>query len=311
MSEIHCVTGAFGYSGSYIARELLALGHRVRTLTTSTGREHGFGDRVEVYPLDFADTAGLCVALTGVRVLYNTYWVRFSRAGFSQTQAVRNTKALFAAAKAAGVERVVHVSITNPSLTSPYEYFRGKAELEAALGDSGLPHTILRPAVLFGGPDILINNMAWLLRRFPVFGIFGNGDYRMRPIHVRDLAELAVRSGEASGNEVIDAVGPETLRYRDLVRELGAAIGKQRPLLRVHAGVGWGLAQVLGWLLGDVLLTRAEIDALMDDLLVTAAPPTGATRLSDWMRSHRETLGVRYGNELARRRDRLRAYTDL
>lgn len=309
--ERHLVTGAFGYSGSYIARELLARGHAVRTLTLSQDRSHEFGDQIEVHPLDFTDEAGLRTALTGVRVLYNTYWVRFPKAGFSQDDAVRNSIRLFEIAGEAGVERIVHVSITKPSLSSPYSYFRGKAEIEAGLQATGVPHSILRPAILFGGPEILHNNIAWMLRHLPVFGIFGNGQYRLRPIHVRDLAQLAVEAGTHQGDEIIDAVGPETFTFRELVRRIGEAIGHSRPLIPVPRPIALAFLGLLGLFVRDVILTRQEVGALMDDLLVTDAPATGNTRFSTWIAEHGQDLGRHYASELARRRNRRAAYSNL
>jgi len=162
-SDLHIVTGAFGFSGKYITRRLLDAGRRVRTLTNSPRRRNPFGETVEVHPLDFDDAERLAESLRGAAVLYNTYWVRYNRAGFRQATAVENTAKLFRAAKNAGVGRVVHVSITNPSIDSPLDYFFGKARLERMLIDSGLPYSILRPAVFFGREGVLINNIAWVL----------------------------------------------------------------------------------------------------------------------------------------------------
>jgi uncharacterized protein YbjT (DUF2867 family) len=309
--ETHLVTGAFGYSGSYIARELLERGHQVRTLTRSPDREHELSGEVQAYPLDFDDVAGLQTALDGVQVLYNTYWVRFPKAGFSQDEAVRNSIKLFEAARDAGVKRFVHISITKPSLDSPYSYFRGKAEIEQGLAASGVPYTVLRPAVFFGGPEILHNNIAWMLRHLPVFGMFGKGDYRLRPIHVQDMAELAADSGTHEGCETVDAVGPETYSFRELVGKIGQAIGKPRPMVRVPRTIALGFLGVLGLFVKDVVLTREEIDALMDDLLVTDSPSTGKTRFSVWLAEHSHELGRRYASELARRSNRQAAYASL
>ncbi|MEW6073744.1 MAG: NAD(P)H-binding protein, partial [Planctomycetota bacterium] len=301
-SGAHLVTGAFGYTGRYVAERLLAGGHEVRTLTRSVDRRNAFGGRVRVFPLEFGDPARLRAALEGVEVLYNTYWVRFSRAGFRQEEAVENTRRLFAAAQAAGVARVVHVSITNPAADSPYEYFRGKARLERALAESGLSHAILRPAVIYGPEDVLINNIAWMLRRFPVFGLFGDGSHRLQPILVEDFAGLLVEAGRGRENLVRDAIGPETFTVRALVELLGDAIGCRRPIVALLPWLGIGFASALGLLLRDVLLTRPEIDALMDGLLATSSPPAGRTRLSEWARASGAWLGRRYTSELARRR---------
>jgi NADH dehydrogenase len=309
--KLHIVTGAFGYSGRYIARRLLDAGRRVGTLTASPNRASPFGDRVEVHPLTFDDPARLAESLRGTAVLYNTYWVRFNARGFTFAQALRNTQTLFDAAKTADVGRVVHVSITHPAEDSPFEYFRGKAACERALRESGLPHSILRPAALFGGEGILMNNIAWGLRRFPVYAIFGNGQYRLRPIHVDDLAALAVAEGGQTGSRTLDAVGPESFTYRNLVRTIGDAIGKPRPLLRVPKTLGYVGGWLTGKMMGDVLLTWQEIGALMAGLLYTDSPPTGPTRLTDWLRENAATLGLRYMSELARRRNRTAAYERL
>jgi NADH dehydrogenase len=299
--ELHVVTGAFGYSGTYIAERLLEAGHAVRTLTNSAQRDHPLLDRIDVRPLSFADHDGLVESLSGAAVLYNTYWVRFNHRTFTFADAVRNTLALFAAAEQAGVGRVVHVSITNPSEDSPLEYFHGKAKLERALAESGLSHAILRPAVLFGGDDILINNIAWMLRKLPVFGVFGDGAYRLQPIHVDDFAALALEQALGRGNVTIDAIGPETFTYRELVEAIAEAIGRRRRIVRVPPTAGYALGWVLGKFLGDVVITRQEVRGLMADLLCTDSRPAGRTRLTDWAKTHAEHLGKRYASELSRR----------
>jgi NADH dehydrogenase len=304
------VTGAFGYSGRYIAERLLRAGRRVRTLTGSPDRAHPFGDRVEVHPFNFDHPERLAGSLEGARVLYNTYWVRFNHADFRYSQAVDNTRALFAAARRAAVSRVVHVSITNPSEESPLEYFRGKALLERDLRESGLSHAILRPALFFGGEDILINNIAWALRHLPVFGVFGAGHYRLQPIHIHDFADLAVAQGVAREDRTIDAIGPETYRYRELVRELARILGVRRPIVSVPPRLGYAAGWLLGKLLGDVVITRDEVEGLMQGLLATGSEPAGRTKLSTWAREHAATLGRRYATELGRRRNRRVAYVD-
>jgi NADH dehydrogenase len=308
---IHVVTGAFGYSGKYIAARLLDEEATVRTLTDSPNRPNPFGDRVKAEPFHFNEPGKLVEALGGADVLYNTYWVRFNHKGFTHAIAVENTLKLFAAAKRAGVRRVVHVSITNPSEDSDLEYFRGKARLERELMTSGLAYSVLRPTVLFGREDILVNNIAWTLRRFPVFGVFGDGQYRLQPIYVDDLAELAVREGRSNQNSIIDAIGPETFTFRGLVGTIGAIIGKPRRIISVSPRFGYLAAWAIGKTVGDVFLTRQEIEGLMRNLLWTASEPAGKTKLTDWTRRHADTLGVRYASELARRQKRDVAYEKL
>ena len=307
-NEIHAVTGAFGYSGRYIAARLLEQGRTVVTLTNSVNRANPFDGKVRAFPLSFGEPDKLAAALAGVDVLYNTYWVRFNHRTFTHAQAVANTLVLFDAARRAGVRRVVHVSITNPAEDSPLEYFSGKARLEQALQASGLSYAILRPTVLFGREDILINNIAWALRRFPFFAIFGDGSYRLQPVHVDDLANLAVAQGLRSENVIINAIGPETFTYRELVKAIGAAIGRPRPLVNVPPGVGCLLGKLVGGFMRDTFITREEIRGLMAELLYVSTPPTGNTSLTTWMKKNTATLGLRYASELDRRRNRQMPY---
>ncbi|MBI5865122.1 MAG: NAD(P)H-binding protein [Planctomycetes bacterium] len=295
------VTGAFGYSGSYIARNLLDAGLAVRTLTNRPSDGHPLAGRVEALLLRFDDAARLRESLRGARVLINTYWVRFNHRRFTHAAAVENTLRLFDAAAAAGVQRVVHVSITNPSEDSPFEYFRGKARLERALAESGLSHAILRPAVLFGGRDILINNIAWSLRRLPVFGVPGRGGYRLQPIHVEDFAALACEAAQDRENRIINAVGPETFTFRELAATLAEILGVRRWIVSTPPSAALLVTRLIGRFVGDVVLTREEIGGLMAGLLAVSTPPTGKTKLTDWARRHANELGRQYASELARR----------
>ena len=300
MADVHMITGAFGYSGRAIATRLLDAGEEVRIITGHVHRDDPFGGRVSIARLAFDEPGELRRALEGVTVLYNTYWVRFDHGRNTHDAAVRNTRALIDAAVAAGVERLVHVSITNPSLDSPLPYFRGKAELEGALASSGLSHAILRPAVLFGGRDVLINNIAWLLRRLPLFAIAGDGSYGIQPIHVDDQAALAVTLGAQRNNVVVDAVGPEAFTFEELVRLVRGAVDSRSRILHVPPSLLHVAAWAAGLVLRDVVLTRDEIDGLMANLLVSDDDPTGTTRFTDWLGRHAEELGRRYANELKR-----------
>jgi uncharacterized protein YbjT (DUF2867 family) len=300
MTQLDVVTGAFSYSGAAIAGRLLDRGHRVRTLTGHPDRAPA-GTRVEVRPLDFASPDELRRSLTGADTLYNTYWVRFPHGLVTHETAVANSRALFAAAAAAGVQRIVHVSITNPSLTAADSYFRGKAQVEQALADSGVPsRAIVRPAVLFGGDGVLLNNIAWLLRRLPVFAIGGNGEYRLRPIHVDDLATLCVDLGSRADTVSGDAVGPESISFRQLVEAIRTAVCSRSVIVPVPAAAIPVLAGVLGLMLRDTLLTPDEYRSMAAGLADSTAPATGSIEVSQWIRAHGDELGRHYASELDR-----------
>ena len=299
-APLNIVTGAFGFTGKYIAARLLSMGERVRSLTGHSGKTVTWSDQVETVPLAFQDARALVRNLEGAKTLFNTYWVRFGRKGMTHAEAVANTQVLIRAAVEAGVGRIVHVSVTNPALDSPLTYFRGKAEVEAMIRNSGLRYAILRPAVVFGEEDILINNIAWLLRRFPLFAVPGDGQYRVQPIFVEDLATLAVDSARIPGNVVLDAVGPEAYSYDELVAMIRSAVGSEARVVHVGAPMMGLMARLVGHLVNDVVLTREEIEGLMADLLVSSQPPTGETRLSAWVAEHAGAIGQSYASELTR-----------
>ncbi len=293
------VTGAFSYSGKYIARRLLAAGNEVITLTGHPNRPDPFGGKIRAYPLDFDETS-MAKSLAGVDTLYNTYWVRFDQGQNTQPRAVENTRKLVNAAKTAGVRRIVHISITQPSAQSHLPYFWGKAANEQAVIKSGLEYAILRPTVLFGAEDVLINNIAWLLRRFPFFAQIGDGKYRLQPVFVDDLAALAVDAGTRAENLLWDAVGPDNFTFDELVTLIGESIGAKKPILHVHPQLALKAAQFLSIFLGDVLLTPEEVDGLTAGLLISSEPPRCPTPLADWLTANRQTVGMRYASELAR-----------
>jgi nucleoside-diphosphate-sugar epimerase len=293
------VTGAFSYSGRAIARRLLERDRRVRTLTGHPQPADPAAP-IEVRPFDFSDLPALVRDLEGATTLYNTYWVRFAHGRASHAQAIENSRTLFHAARQAGVQRIVHVSITNPTIESPYPYFRGKALVERALAETGVSYAILRPAILFGNDGVLVNNIAWLLRHLPVFGVGGRGEYRIRPIHVDDLANLCVEAAAASDSSIIDAVGPDRPTFLELVCAVRAAVGSKSPIVRVPGLLLPPTSSILNRALRDVLLTRDEYHAMADGLADTEGPATAPTSITGWLTEHGTTLGTHYANELDR-----------
>jgi uncharacterized protein YbjT (DUF2867 family) len=282
------VTGAFSYTGRAIAARLLADGREVRTLSRS-GPAPGDPD-IAWSPLRFDDPA----PFRGADTFYNTYWIRFPHGGMTFGRAVENTLTIFRTAREAGVRRIVHISVSNPSLDSPYPYFRGKAEIERGLARLGVEHSVVRPTLVFGPKDILVNNIAWILRRFPVF-LVPHGDYRVQPVAVEDVARLAV---EAEGT--VDAAGPETLTFLELVRSVATAVGARARIVRSGPALALELTRLAGLALRDIVLTRDELGGLMDSLLVSHDPPTGVAGFSTWLGANGNRLGRSYVSELQR-----------
>ena len=293
------VTGSFSYSGKYITKRLLSQGNEIITLTGHPNRPDPFGGQVQAFPLDF-DIEGMARSMAGVDTIYNTYWIRFNHGNNTQHKAVENTTRLLAAAKKAGVRRIVHVSITNPSLESRLPYFRGKALNEQAVVESGLSYAILRPTVLFGSEDILINNIAYLLRHFPVFAMPGDGSYRLQPIFVDDLAALALQAGSQDSNLLWDAVGPDIFSFKEMVELIGECVGCSRPIVPTPAKLALFASRVISVFLGDVILTQDEVDGLSAGLLISSQAPRADTHLSSWLTKNKDCVGKQYASELKR-----------
>jgi NADH dehydrogenase len=300
-SNLDLVTGAFSYSGSHIADRLLASGRRVRTLTFHPDRPHPLQKQVQAFRYRFNDPAALTRALEGVTTLYNTYWVRFNHGSSTFARAIANSRMLFDAARRAGVARIVHLSIANAAIDSPLPYYRGKALVERALDEVGLPYSVVRPTWIFGGEHgILANNIAWILRRMPVFAIPGDGRYPVQPVHIDDLVRICLEAAAADGNVILDAAGPETMTFDELVHAIRRATGARAPIVHLPPPAMAVVARALGLLVRDVVLTTDEIHGLMAGLLVSHHPPRGRTAFSTWLNEHKTSLGRTYANELQR-----------
>jgi uncharacterized protein YbjT (DUF2867 family) len=296
------VTGAFSYSGGAIARQLLDRGVEVVSLSRRPAPAgHPLAGAVAREWLQFEDATQLTHALEGADLLFNTYWIRFPRHGVTFGQAVANSRVLFQAASRAGVRRIVHLSVTNASADSPYAYFRGKAEVERVLAETTGEYAVIRPSLVFGGrEEILINNIAWLLRHLPLYAVPGDGRYRVQPVFVGDVAELAVAAGDRAGPSTGDAVGPEVYSFDEFLGVLSAALNTRARLVHLPPAVVVALGRALGPLLRDVLITTEELGALTSELLVSQRPATGHTSFAEWLPGASNWLGRQYANELRR-----------
>jgi uncharacterized protein YbjT (DUF2867 family) len=299
LTQTDLVTGAFSYSGSRIAELLIESGREVRTLTHHLGREHPLRARVHAAPYRFDDPVALARSLEGITTLYNTYWVRFERGRTTFPDAVANSRALFEAARRARVGRIVHVSIANPSLDSPLPYYRGKALVEQALAATDVPYSIVRPTWIFGGRrEVLANNIAWILRRMPIFVVPGDGRYLVQPIHVDDFADICLAAAHGATNVITDAAGPEAMSFDELVRAIRHAVDRRTPILHAPPGAMAALARALGFVVRDVVLTTDEIRGLISGLLVAHQPSLGHISFIEWLNENGPTLGRTYANEL-------------
>jgi uncharacterized protein YbjT (DUF2867 family) len=294
------VTGAFSFTGQYIARHLLAEGRRVRTLTNHPRRPGAQDIDVDVAPLQFTDRAALVESFRGADVFYNTYWVRFRHGRIGFGDAVANTRILMSAAAEAGVRKVVHISVSNPSIDSHLDYYAGKARTEEIVRESGIPWAVVRPTLIFGPGDILINNIAWLLRNMPLFVIPELGLYRVQPVAGEDVAEIATWAAAQAENVVVDAAGPEIITYLELVTSVAIAVHRRPRFVYLPTGLTLMASNAVGLLVRDVMLTRQELQGLMQELLVSHEAPRGTRRVDDWLLRSAHSVGKKYASELSR-----------
>lgn len=300
------VTGAFSYTGSYIARALLERGWEVITLTRDPNRPHELQGRVKAHPLDFTQPEHIEKNLRGVHTLVNTYWVRFNYPGSSFEEAVENSRRLVRAAEQAGVRHIIHISVSNPDIHSSLSYYRGKAEVEEIVKVSKMSFAILQPTLIFGKEEVLVHNIAWLLRHFPIFAIAGDGNYRVQPIFVQDLADMVTKATSTTRNEILPAAGSETYTYTELIHLLKKTVGSRALIVHLPAWLTLLMAKIVGLLLGDVTLTREELQGLMEERLYVGEPALGKISFSRWARKNKDTLGAQYRNELKRHHQRSR-----
>jgi len=295
------ITGAFSYTGKHLGRRLLEDGHRLVALTNHRGDSRLDGRAIPAFPLNFGDPNQLRDALADIDVLFNTFWIRFEHGTATFNSAVRDSEVLITAAKAAGVRRIIHVSIANPSTSAHQPYYRGKAQVEDIVRKSGLAYSIVRPTVIYGHGDVLINNIAWFLRHTPVFGIPGDGHYRIQPVFIEDYAELLARLGTKSQATLeIDAVGPDIFEFQEFVRAIKDAIGSRSILLNLPPRLALAAIQPFGFLVKDTVLTKEEINSLMEGLLVSRHPATCETKFRHWLLRNPHELGRSYASEMGR-----------
>jgi uncharacterized protein YbjT (DUF2867 family) len=294
------VTGATSYTGRFIAERLVSAGRTILDLTRDPRVPHPLGEAVSSVLLDFDQSDRLAQALEGVDTLYNTFWIRFERGPITHAWAIERSQILFGAAQRAGVRRIVHISVINAAHDAPTAYFRAKATAEDALKGSGVSHAIVRPTVTFGPGDILLNNLAWTLRRLPVFGLPGDGRYPIQPVHVEDIAEIAVRLGPLTEHIVQDAAGPDTFSFREFVALVRKAVGSRALVVPTPVAAALVAARLIGLVVHDVVLTRDEVTELQTGLMRSSAPSAGRIRLADWLAANADTLGRRWASELDR-----------
>jgi uncharacterized protein YbjT (DUF2867 family) len=295
------ITGASGFIGGAITDQLIDRA-TIRSLT-SHPHKNRFAARVRSFPYDFDQPTRMAEAFRGVDVFVNSYYVRFNYGDETFELAVDRTRDLIAQAQAAGVRKIVHVSVSNADERSDLPYYSNKGRIERLVRDSGVDYTILRPTLVVGRGDILVNNIAFFLRHLPVFTIFGRGDYRAQPTDVDAFAAVAVDAiGGDHHGQTVPVAGPNDWTFRDMVRAIRAAVGSRSLIVHAPAAVALAGLKVAGLLLGDVVLTSDEVKGLTREYLYAEQPLRRGAGFAEWLAGDgvASALGRRYESELAR-----------
>jgi len=294
-SRTAVVTGAFSFTGRFIARELIARGWSVRTLTNSRYPGDPLANEVDPRPLDFSRPEELVKCMRGADLFVNTYWIRYPHAGMTFATAVDNTHVLLDAATRAQVGGVVHIGVVGAAADSPYPYLAWKWRADEVVRASGLPHAIVQPTLIIGDGDVLITNHAWLLRRLPVFLVAGDGAYEVQPVAGEDVARVTadLAEGPLEGS-IVDVGGSERYTYLEFVQLIRDAIGSRSRIVCLPGPVVMSAAWMLGRAIGDTIVTNDEMAALRGGTLASPDAPLGTLRLADWLSKHAETVGRRY-----------------
>jgi NADH dehydrogenase len=263
------VAGATGYVGRRLVPALAAAGHTVHALVRDPSTAN-VPDGVRVCQGDVTDAASLGPALAGVEVVVNLAAITADRkppkGGYDAVNAEGPAK-LVAAAKDAGVRRIVQMGGIDTSTGTPGPYLRGRRRGEQAVIDSGIPWAILQPSIMFGGSDAAFPHaMADLIRRAPVVPVPGDGTLRLQLVWVDDVARCLVALAEDDGKTGKFPIGgPEELTYDQQLDVIGAAIGKQR-VRKIHLPLGFMRLQArLMQVLPHPPLTPAALELFASD----------------------------------------------
>jgi uncharacterized protein YbjT (DUF2867 family) len=226
------VTGATGFLGRRVVHELLERRHQVRCLVHTPGRERIFHHRtVEVQYGNVRDPASLSNAFYDVEAVVHLVGIIRRRRGNSFEEVHREgTANVLAAAKEAGANHFLHVSVIGAANDPAYPYLYTKWLGEQEVTNSGIPYTIFRPSVLFGEGDEFLNALAGLVRLFPMVPVIGSGKNRYHPLAVDDLARciaITLGRGDLKG-QTLDLGGTKRMSYNEVVTVVASAMGKRR-----------------------------------------------------------------------------------
>ena len=260
------VTGATGFLGQRVVRELLARRHQVRCLIHSPGKERVFDHRtVEVHYGSILSPDALKQAFYDVQsVVHLVGIIRAGRGATFDGIHRQGTANVATAARDAGARELIYVSALGATSDASYPYFHSKRQAELQVIDSGLEYTILRPSVLFGEGDEFLTALAGLVRLGPVTPVIGGGRNRMQPVAADDVARCVAASvgNSTVKRKIIELGGPHRLSYNALLDEVALAMGKRVRRLHIPTPLVWPAVAIMERILPRAPVTTGQLKML-------------------------------------------------
>jgi NADH dehydrogenase len=226
------LTGATGFVGNQILRDLIEAEHTVKALVRE-GSESKLPvnpEQLEIVQGDALDKSSYHGSLSDCDAVINLIGIirEFPKQGINfERMHVRTTQFLVETALAEGVDRYVQMSALGVSHDSDSKYFTTKARAEDMIRASGLKHTIIRPSLIFGPGDEFINYFADIIRKFHTIPVIGHGKYRMEPVYIKDVSKAFVQSLDKPEtiNQTFEMGGPERFEYEEMMHTVKKALG--------------------------------------------------------------------------------------
>lgn len=286
MSNLVTIFGGSGFVGTQIVQAFARAGYRIRVAVRRpdlAGHVKPLGNVGQVVPIqaNIRNLASVERAVKGAQIVVNLVGIGYE-AGKQRFRAVHamGAKNVASAAKAFGVEHLVHMSAIGADAESVSAYARTKALGEAEVLAAFPEAVILRPSIIFGKGDGFFNLLGGLAARLPVIPLFG-GNTKFQPVYVGDVAQAFLAAGEGKvGPGVYELGGPETASYRDLWVRVMRDTQRSRPLLPLPSGVAKLMALPFALLPFKPLITSDQVDLLQIDNVVSAVAEANGRTLA-------------------------------
>ncbi len=263
------LTGASGYVGNYILRDLVKAGYEVNCLIRK-GSEKKLrmkGKKIKIFYGDITDSAAVAKAMKGCKAVINLVAIRREhRKQTFENVIFGGTKNCVDAAKKHGIKRFIQMSVLGAKRNAETKFWQAKWEAEEYVRKSDLTYTIFRPSFIFSKEDISINEFARLIKKFPVFPIFGDGEYKSQPVYVEDVSAAFAKAIKLRDveNGIFEVGGPKKYTFNELIATLETLVNKKVVKLNVLLWIAYPIVSLIQFL-PNAPITMGELKMLTRD----------------------------------------------